>query len=132
MAFLCTRGRDGSLGGAFVGFALAGVAYWIALARGRRIAVRQMASHLFLFEIAVAAGMAIRPGLEEMASMLYLFVPVLVLAIVLGGAIICFLRWLMARRTAPIGRCAACDYDLTGNVSRVCPECGRPAEPAPQ
>ena len=22
------------------------------------------------------------------------------------------------------GRCAACDYDLTGNVSGVCPECG--------
>lgn len=23
------------------------------------------------------------------------------------------------------GRCPSCDYDLTGNVSGVCPECGR-------
>jgi len=23
-----------------------------------------------------------------------------------------------------IGRCRKCDYDLTGNVSGVCPECG--------
>lgn len=25
-----------------------------------------------------------------------------------------------------LARCPACDYDLTGNVSGVCPECGRP------
>ena len=24
------------------------------------------------------------------------------------------------------GRCESCDYDLTGNVSGVCPECGVP------
>jgi len=28
------------------------------------------------------------------------------------------------RRWAIEGRCAACGYDLTGNVSGVCPECG--------
>lgn len=30
-------------------------------------------------------------------------------------------RWYRARR----GRCIGCGYDLTGNVSGVCPECGR-------
>ncbi len=32
-------------------------------------------------------------------------------------------RWCSRDRR---GRCAKCDYDLTGNVSRVCPECGTP------
>ncbi|HEX8910990.1 MAG TPA: hypothetical protein VF796_01425 [Humisphaera sp.] len=30
------------------------------------------------------------------------------------------------RRRLP-GRCSGCGYDLTGNESGVCPECGRPA-----
>ena len=40
-----------------------------------------------------------------------------------------------ARRTGRFGRCRLCDYDLHGNVSGICPECGtkfelRPACPA--
>jgi len=31
------------------------------------------------------------------------------------------------RRGIPGKACASCGYDLTGNVSGVCPECGRPA-----
>ena len=31
------------------------------------------------------------------------------------------------QRRARAGRCTACGYDLTGNVSAVCPECGTPA-----
>lgn len=37
-----------------------------------------------------------------------------------------WLRWLEARRPAAGRYCPACDYDLTGNLSGVCPECGRP------
>lgn len=33
-------------------------------------------------------------------------------------------RWYRARR----GRCIGCGYDLTGNVSGVCPECGKRLE----
>jgi hypothetical protein len=34
--------------------------------------------------------------------------------------------WLRRRlRTRRPGTCLACGYDLTGNVSGVCPECGR-------
>ena len=35
--------------------------------------------------------------------------------------------WLAAwgtRRRFGAGRCATCGYDLTGNVSGICPECG--------
>jgi hypothetical protein len=31
------------------------------------------------------------------------------------------------RRVWPVGCCAGCGYDLTGNTSGVCPECGGPA-----
>ena len=31
-----------------------------------------------------------------------------------------------ARKPAP-GACRKCGYDLTGNVTGVCPECGNPA-----
>ncbi len=34
------------------------------------------------------------------------------------------LGWIMLRRKPRIGHCDRCDYDLTGNVSGICPECG--------
>ena len=42
-------------------------------------------------------------------------------------------RW-TARREAwqAQGRCVGCGYDLTGNESRVCPECGTKVEPSGQ
>lgn len=32
--------------------------------------------------------------------------------------------WYRERRRFPAGHCRSCGYDLTGNVSGVCPECG--------
>jgi hypothetical protein len=32
--------------------------------------------------------------------------------------------WHLDRRRFPRGHCQRCGYDLTGNVSGVCPECG--------
>jgi hypothetical protein len=36
------------------------------------------------------------------------------------------LCWLHARRVFPEHCCPSCGYNLTGNVSGVCPECGTP------
>ena len=33
------------------------------------------------------------------------------------------------RQLAMLGRCASCGYDLTANVSGICPECGTPVQP---
>jgi len=38
------------------------------------------------------------------------------------------LWWLEYRRRIPPGHCQKCGYDLTGNVSGVCPECGIPIQ----
>ena len=50
-----------------------------------------------------------------------------------GGALILiagsFLVEAMKKRRPPAGVCAKCSYDLTGNMSGVCPECGTAAEP---
>ena len=37
--------------------------------------------------------------------------------------------WHRGRRRPRPGHCRRCDYDLTGNVSGVCPECGTPIPP---
>lgn len=34
------------------------------------------------------------------------------------------LRWLRARRVNGTGECPRCAYNLTGNISGICPECG--------
>jgi hypothetical protein len=51
-----------------------------------------------------------------------LFVPHAYIAALLGTLPVAVLltRWRRPRR----GRCRACSYDLTGNISGVCPECG--------
>jgi len=40
------------------------------------------------------------------------------------------LTWGLRGRGLPQGLCTRCQYNLTGNVSGVCPECGTPILPA--
>ena len=52
-----------------------------------------------------------------------------VTAVFITYPIIAFIRGRFRRwRELPSGQCRACSYDLTGNVSGVCPECGTPLE----
>jgi|GEM_PF-2436358 len=48
-----------------------------------------------------------------------------VAAIALGVALLSFVVWRRAR-AFPIGICVKCSYNLKGNESGVCPECGSP------
>ena len=54
------------------------------------------------------------------------FVPLLPLTVVLGMT--AALLWWLDRRPPP-GHCQSCGYDLTGNTSGVCPECGTDVPP---
>lgn len=65
--------------------------------------------------------------------------PWLTLAAVDGSYATCFAATLLLRRRTRrrslrsrrlvAGRCTECGYDLTGNVSGTCPECGEPTAP---
>ena len=44
----------------------------------------------------------------------------LVIAVVIPTAIL----WVLDTKRHPLGACQSCGYDLTGNTSGVCPECG--------
>jgi hypothetical protein len=55
----------------------------------------------------------------ESSVLLPLWIPLL-LSVGLTG----FLFWRDRRRVSPANCCTACGYDLTGNASGVCPECG--------
>jgi hypothetical protein len=54
-----------------------------------------------------------------------LWIPFVIIAVPTG------LAWRAARRRIRPGCCRECGYDLTGNVSGVCPECATPARDAP-
>ena len=39
-----------------------------------------------------------------------------------------FIKWRKRRKLAMVGSCPSCGYDLTGNESGECPECGQASE----
>jgi hypothetical protein len=50
-----------------------------------------------------------------------LWLPLVIMAVPTGTL------WWLDRRRIPPGHCQKCGYNLTGNVSGRCPECGEPA-----
>lgn len=64
----------------------------------------------------------IRPHVERQANGGYFAVIPLWVLIACSGGILLLLR--IGRRTVPANCCRHCGYDLTGNVSGTCPECG--------
>jgi hypothetical protein len=54
-----------------------------------------------------------------------LVLPLWILLALVAGPTLLF--WRIDRRIAP-GHCECCGYNLTGNVSGICPECGTPVK----
>ncbi len=63
------------------------------------------------------------PAVLRDGARLTVTVPLWIPVVVLGLAALVF--WRYDRAPAP-GHCQKCGYDLTGNVSGTCPECGTP------
>lgn len=60
------------------------------------------------------------------ASTHYHFGALLVVPAMLFGVAMIYSLTLFRKPDFPPGCCRECGYDLTGNVSGVCPECGTP------
>ena len=81
--------------------------------------------------IAEIAGLAARPWFLRLAWLPrtrgdradgYLLLPLWIPLAIVG--IPTAILWWRDRRRIPAGHCRKCGYNLTGNVSGVCPECG--------
>ncbi len=68
--------------------------------------------------------MTLLPKLLGSQGSYFLVIPLWIPALLAGVST--FILWRRSRRVPP-GHCKACRYDLTGNVSGVCPECGTSA-----
>jgi len=55
------------------------------------------------------------PFVQPIASLIVVFVTIIIM---------CAIVFLLMSDYSPPGVCSVCDYDLTGNTSGVCPECG--------
>lgn len=62
------------------------------------------------------------PGLDEGYTCTFVTLPIGFLTAL--AAFLILLVWMKTRRRFVIGQCLSCGYDLTGNVSGICPEFG--------
>jgi hypothetical protein len=67
-------------------------------------------------------GAALDPGRNNTMRMLFLLLAGIPLTAVAAWTL---KGWFAQRRKRPHGTCRTCGYNLTGNVSGVCPECGK-------
>lgn len=65
----------------------------------------------------------LQPSYSHFPQFLWLRVPLLIPFVAI--AIPTTVLWYRDRRRAKLGYCAKCGYDLTGNESGRCPECGK-------
>ncbi len=86
----------------------------------------------FAFGMSISALLAAGPGVAARPGMLHLFILLDISRYVVSGTVTLatwhyLTAWCVRRRRAELlraGQCSECGYDLTGNTSGVCPECG--------
>jgi hypothetical protein len=111
----------------FVGL---GPGSWVALLA---LGIARRRWRLVVLEAALAVGLLCEAGYlvapnyplslwgiarNDSLAWIFLMLPVTVIALWIAGHV--------HRARLPTTRCPACDYELIGNVSGVCPECGSP------
>lgn len=95
-SFLVSRGPDGNFMLFFAAFAVIAVAYVTLAWVTRHQAIwPHIGVQLVLFAGVAALGMAPKPHLDEMAGMLYLFLPAAIVGMIILGSLARFLaRWI--------------------------------------
>jgi hypothetical protein len=70
---------------------------------------------------------------QQGTSSLRLVIPFWAIVVLTSLAPICWLlKWRRDRSHFGAGRCTSCGYNLTGNTSGICPECGTPVPRKPE
>lgn len=92
-AYRCSRGQDGHLGATVLGFGVFAILYLLTVYWHRPLKFSTFLLHLVIFEIAAIIALVVNPQLDEMGRILYIMIPSVVLAIVLGGFILSWLFW---------------------------------------
>ncbi len=80
---------------------------------------------LMVLTVVVALLSWVWPGLADVDEFVFETIGIAVTLILVAACLVIFYRDLRRKPITPDGRyCAACGYDLTGNTSGICPECG--------
>jgi hypothetical protein len=82
---------------------------------------------LYGLKLTILGGVGCWYGLRTSDPSTGLFAAWIALSLALSAVGAWLFRFAGRRVTTIMGYCAACDYDLTGNTSGVCPECGTPS-----
>jgi hypothetical protein len=103
---------------------VATVVLWIYLSREATLRIGSLA--LWLYDgidgpTEVIVGLPDHPSYYTLHLLHILVVSIVVFSLT---AMVSVLRWFRRARLIRSGGCSACGYDLTGNTSGVCPECG--------
>lgn len=96
----------------------------VRVAWGPRVA--QVGPKGWTFDLALRWDYVALPLLRRVPGLRLVFIPLWIPAALLALAT-AYLFWRDRRRTPP-GHCWVCGYDLTGNTSGTCPECGTAVE----
>ena len=59
-----------------------------------------------------------------LGHVLFILLAYLAIVVCVYAAVV-VVTWLLHRHDRPPGHCRSCGYNLTGNVSGRCPECGK-------
>ncbi|HEY3241814.1 MAG TPA: hypothetical protein VGM03_00555 [Phycisphaerae bacterium] len=104
-------------------------ARWSRLSAGAAallIATATFYESKLLFILVAGRMLRTRFDIEQLDGLIVLMLTAVALPAALG-TLLALLAYRKLRSLVPPGHCSACGYDLTGNTSGVCPECGAAA-----
>lgn len=90
----------------------------VMMPRSPRFVVAAQPKASFGIRIGQNTGIPTNPPIGWERTHVPAFMPAMLIAVP------ALLAWLIRMKPVRAGRCAICDYDLTGNTSGTCPECG--------
>ncbi len=129
LCYLSSRGTDGTPTLFIAGLIPLTLIYcWIQVSVTRRAFTWQSLAHLFLFPLVCLFATGFQSRLQELSGIWIMMYPAAVGIMVILGAICILVAKAVRRGSENPVLCRTCEYNLYGNTSGICPECGTSAE----